>query len=76
MNVTGWVAVLQAVTQGSIFFLLNISATSGPPRGPLLGHWCSGSQRGRGESARRIVRDMTGARPESGSQHFGPHSTG
>ena len=76
MNVTGWVAVLQAVTQGSIFFLLNISAAPGPCRGPLLGHWRSGSQRGNGESAWRIVWDMMEARPEGGTRHFGPHPTG
>lgn len=57
-------AVLQTVIQGSLFFLLNISAAPGSPRGPLLGHWYSGGQGERGESEGRIVWDITEARPD------------
>lgn len=76
MDVTGRLNVLQTVAQGSVFFLLNVSADPGPPQGPLLGHRCSGNQRERRKSEWRIVQDISGARPESGIPHFGPHSTG
>lgn len=66
----GWVSSRQW-----LFLLLNVSVAPGPPRDPLLGPLCSGSQRERGKSAWRIEQDISGAKPESGTSHFGPHST-
>ena len=48
------------LTQGSIYFLTNVSVVSSPPWGPLLGRLCSGSQRERGKKVEDCVRYFRG----------------